>query len=430
MGNAVVVIGAQWGDEGKGKIVDFLAENADLVVRFNGGNNAGHTINVEGKTYKLHLLPSGVVRNKMVVIGNGVVVDPKILLEEMEMLRGMGYEPNLALSDRAHVIMHYHRLFDSVADKMDKIGTTGRGIGPAYSDKAKRTEALRVIDFVGSGFKERIGKILESKRHDLEKAGIIKSQKDFDAYKASLISEYEGYAEIIRPYVSDTVYIINEAMEEGKSVLFEGAQGTLLDIDHGTYPYVTSSSSCAGGACTGAGVGPGKISRVTGVAKAYTTRVGEGPFPTELHGEAGEALRNAGSEYGTTTGRARRCGWLDLVILKYAKLVNGITDLAITKLDVLCGMKKVKICVAYEINGKRTERFPSSFEALEKAKPVYIEVDGWQKWSAQEAKTIVKKGIRGLPENAQKYLKLIEERTGVPVSIVSIGPGREETIIA
>jgi len=429
MGNTVVVIGAQWGDEGKGKIVDFLAENADIVVRFNGGNNAGHTVKADGRTYKLHLLPSGVVRNKMVVIGNGVVVDPKILLEEMEMLRGMGYEPNLALSDRAHVIMHYHRLFDSVADKMGKIGTTGRGVGPAYSDKAKRTEALRVIDFVGNNFKERIVSILESKRHDLEKAGIIKNQKDFDAYKASLISEYEGYAEIIRPYVSDTVYIINEAIDEGKNVVFEGAQGTLLDVDHGTYPYVTSSSTCAGGACTGAGVGPGKIKRVAGVAKAYTTRVGEGPFPTELHGEEGEALRNAGSEYGTTTGRARRCGWLDLVILKYAKLVNGITDLAITKLDVLSGMKKIKICVAYEIDGKRTDRFPSSFEALEKAKPVYIEADGWQKWSAKEAKAVVKKGIRGLPENAQKYLKLIEELTGIPVSIVSIGPGRDETII-
>ncbi|MFH1237275.1 MAG: adenylosuccinate synthase [Candidatus Aenigmatarchaeota archaeon] len=429
MFDSTVVVGAQWGDEGKGKIVDFLADKADVVVRFNGGNNAGHTIKANGDTFKLHLIPSGVVRNKQIIIANGVVVDPKILIEEVKMLRKMGYEPNLMVSANAHVIMHYHKVFDTSGDKKGRIGTTGRGIGPAYSDKANRTDAIRVADFVGSAFEARLAKILESKKEDLLKHGVIPDAKELDNYKASLATEYRKYADFIRPYVYDTSMVINHALEDGKSVLFEGAQGTLLDVDHGTYPYVTSSNTCAGGACTGAGVGPGRITNVVGVTKAYTTRVGEGPFPTEMKDDEGERLREAGCEYGTTTGRPRRCGWLDFVVLKYAKMVNGLTSLAITKLDVLSGMDKIKVCIAYEIDGKKTDRMPSTIEELEKAKPVYIELDGWPKWSEEEAKRIASSGLGALPEQARQYLKFIESKAGVPISIVSIGPGRDETIV-
>ena len=429
MFDSTVVVGAQWGDEGKGKIVDFLADKADIVVRFNGGNNAGHTIKANGDTFKLHLIPSGVVRNKQIIIANGVVVDPKILIDEVEMLRKMGYEPNLMVSSNAHVIMHYHKIFDTHGDKKGKIGTTGRGIGPAYSDKANRTDAIRVADFVGSAFEARLAKILESKKEELLRHGVISDVKELDNYKASLATEYRKYADFIRPYVYDTSMVINHALEDGKSVLFEGAQGTLLDVDHGTYPYVTSSNTCAGGACTGAGVGPGRITNVVGVTKAYTTRVGEGPFPTEMKDDEGERLREAGCEYGTTTGRPRRCGWLDFVVLKYAKMVNGLTALAVTKLDVLSGMDKIKVCTAYEIDGKKTDRMPSTIEELEKVRPVYTELDGWPRWSEEEAKNIARSGLEALPEQARQYLKFIENKAGVPISIVSIGPGRDETIV-
>jgi adenylosuccinate synthase len=429
MFDSTVVVGAQWGDEGKGKIVDFLADKADVVVRFNGGNNAGHTIKANGDTFKLHLIPSGVVRNKQIIIANGVVVDPKILIDEVEMLRKMGYEPNLMVSSNAHVIMHYHKIFDTHGDKKGKIGTTGKGIGPAYSDKANRTDAIRVADFVGVAFETRLAKILESKKEDLLRHGVIPDAKELDNYKASLATEYRKYADFIRPYVYDTSMVINHALENGKSVLFEGAQGTLLDVDHGTYPYVTSSNTCAGGACTGAGVGPGRITNVVGVTKAYTTRVGEGPFPTEMKDDEGERLREAGCEYGTTTGRPRRCGWLDFVVLKYAKMVNGLTALAVTKLDVLSGMDKIKVCIAYEIDGKKTDRMPSTIEELEKVRPVYTELDGWPGWSEEEAKNIARSGLEALPEQARQYLKFIENKAGVPISIVSIGPGRDETIV-
>jgi adenylosuccinate synthase len=429
MADTVVVVGAQWGDEGKGKVVDFLSENADLVVRFNGGNNAGHTVKTAGNTFKLHLLPSGVVRGKLSVIANGVVVDPGVLLEEIRLLKERGFEPNLAISDKAHVIMHYHRVFDTSSDKKSKIGTTGRGIGPAYSDKARRTGAIRMADFVDGSFGKKLESVLKGKKYELLKFGVIRKPGEFGAYASLLINEYKAYGERIKPYICDTSTLINQAIEDGKNVLFEGAQGTLLDVDHGTYPYVTSSNSCAGGACTGAGVGPTKIKRVIGVSKAYTTRVGEGPFPTELQDQTGESIRKAGNEYGTTTGRPRRCGWLDLVMLKYAKMVNGLTSLALTKLDILSGMEKIKICIAYEIDGKRTEHFPSSSETLEKAKPVYVEMGGWKKWDDCEAGAIVNNGIEGLPENARKYIEFIENKVSVPISIVSIGSGREETIV-
>jgi adenylosuccinate synthase len=424
MGDSVVVVGTQWGDEGKGKVVDFLAGDADLVVRFNGGCNAGHTVNVRDKKFKLHLIPSGVVRNKLVVIGNGVVVDPKVLLEEIRTLKKMGYEPNLAISEKAHVVMDYHRFLDSNIDKKVKIGTTGRGVGPAYSDKAGRTGALRVIDLVSDGSEKKIERILESKKDDLLRFGVV--EKVFGEYKNLVIREYGEYAEKIRPYVTDTTVLVNRALDEGKKVLFEGAQGVLLDLDHGTYPYVTSSNTCAGGACTGAGIGPNRINRIIGVTKAYTTRVGEGPFPTELKDETGERLRKAGNEYGTTTGRPRRCGWIDLVILKYAKMVNGLTELAMTKLDVLDGVNPIKLCVAYEINGKRIENFPSLSDTLAKVRPVYIEMEGWERLDRE---MIVKEGYRALPEQARAYLERVEKEAGTPIRIISFGSERNETIV-
>lgn len=425
MGEAAVVVGTQWGDEGKGKIVDFLSEDADVVVRFNGGNNAGHTIKVQDKTFKLHLIPSGAVRNKLSVIGNGVVVDPKVLIEEIGMLKEMGRELNLAVSEKAHVIMHYHRVMDSRGDIKVKIGTTRRGVGPAYSDKAKRSEALRVVDLVSNGFKDKMERILDDKKDELVRKGVVK-KGEFKKYKHSLVEEYKEYAKTIKPYIGDTTVLINKAIDDGKKVLFEGAQGILLDLDHGTYPFVTSSNTCSGGACTGAGIGPNKISKIIGVVKAYTTRVGEGPFPTELNEKTGERLRDAGKEYGTTTGRPRRCGWADLVILKYAKMVNGLTELAVTKLDVLNGISPLKLCVSYEINGKRTENFPSSINALSRAKPVYIEMDGWKELDIER---IVKEGYRALPKEAKAYLERMEKETGVPIKIISFGASREETIV-
>ena len=424
MGNSVVVVGTQWGDEGKGKIVDFLAEDTDIVVRFNGGSNAGHTVKVRDKTFKLHLIPSGVVRKKLVVIGNGVVVDPKVLLEEIQTLKKMGYDPNLIISEKAHVVMDYHRFLDSSIDKKLKIGTTGRGVGPAYSDKAGRTGALRIIDLISDGLENKIERILESKKDELLKFGVV--EKVFGEYKLLLLREYKEYAEMIKPYVADTTVLVNQALDNGKKVLFEGAQGVLLDLDHGTYPYVTSSNTCAGGACTGTGVGPNRIKRTIGVSKAYTTRVGEGPFPTELKDRIGEKLREAGNEYGTTTGRPRRCGWIDLVILKYAKMVNGLTELAVTKLDILNGISPLKLCVAYEINGKRIENFPSLSEILAKLKPVYIEMDGWKELDTER---ILKEGYASLPEQARKYLERIEKEAGVPIKIISFGASREKTIV-
>lgn len=427
MADSRVVVGTQWGDEGKGKIVDFLAEDADIVVRYNGGNNAGHTVKAGGKTFKFHLIPSGAVRNKLSVLGNGVAIDPRVFIEELEMLREMGKKPKVVISDKAHVIMDYHRALDVSREKKDpkKLGTTGRGIGPAYSDKAKRTDALRVMDLVDAGFRKRLGSVLDLKKDELLKHGIAKEGKGFEEYKRALFEEYEKYAEAIRPYVGETVPILNQALDRGENVLFEGAQGMLLDVDHGTYPYVTSSSTCAGGVCTGAGVGPTRIGSITGVAKAYTTRVGEGPFPTELNGEKGESIRRAGKEFGTTTGRPRRCGWVDLVILKYAAMVNGLTNLAMTKLDVLTGMDPLKLCVAYEIDGKREEGFPSSSEKLLKAKPIYVEMPGWEEIDAGKVK---EKGYGALPRQAREYVERVEAEVGVPVKIVSFGASRDETV--
>ncbi|MCX7904339.1 MAG: adenylosuccinate synthase [Caloramator sp.] len=422
---SLVVIGAQWGDEGKGKITDFLAEGADVVVRYQGGNNAGHTVIANDKKYKLHLIPSGILyEDKLCIIGNGVVIDPKALLDEIEYLRDEGIRVDnkkLLISDRAHVIMPYHKKIDALSEKKrgsKDIGTTGKGIGPCYTDKHERT-GIRICDLLNKEvFYEKLKANLEVKNR-LIKEIYEDEEMNFD----EIYNSYTEYAEKLKDFITDTSVVLYDSIKEGKKVLFEGAQGTLLDIDYGTYPYVTSSHPIAGGVCIGSGVGPTMIDRVVGVCKAYTTRVGKGPFPTELFDETGEYIREKGFEYGTTTGRARRCGWLDLVILKYAARISGLTSLAITKIDTLAGLEKIKVCTGYEFEGRVIENFPASLEDLAKCKPIYKEFDGWDE-SIQGAKT-----YEDLPENAKKYLKFIEEYTGVRISIVSVGPERENTIV-
>ena len=418
-----VLIGTQWGDEGKGKITDFLAEKADLVVRYQGGNNAGHTVVVGENSFKLHLIPSGILYpDKICVIGNGVVIDPKVLKEELFYLKERGvYANNLRISLRAHIILPYHKKLDELEeeDKGDnKIGTTKRGIGPAYRDKASRT-GIRVSDLLDKQlFAEKLALNLKEKNNLLEKIYGVEGFNFDDLYQ-----EYLEYAEIIKPYAVDTSRLLNEAIENGLKILFEGAQGTLLDLDHGTYPYVTSSHPVAGAACIGAGVGPTKINKVIGVVKAYTTRVGSGPFPTELLDETGEFLRKQGYEFGTTTGRPRRCGWFDGVIARYAARVNGLSGLAVTKLDVLTGLDILKVAVGYRFNGEIIKEFPASLKELSQCEPVYEELPGWK-----EDITAAKK-LSDLPENARNYLKKIEEITGVPITIISVGTRRDQTII-
>lgn len=419
---SVVVLGTQWGDEGKGKIVDFLAEQADVVVRYQGGNNAGHTVVVGDQEYKLHLIPSGILYgNKTCVIGNGVVIDPAVLLKELAYLQARGIDTaNLRLSNRAHVIMPYHRLLDEVEEEKrgnNKIGTTKRGIGPCYVDKDAR-QGIRVVDLMDpEEFSEKLAYNLEAKNHLLERVYGVEGF-DFETVK----NEYLGYAEQLRKYVADTSLIINDAIKAGKNVLFEGAQATLLDIDHGTYPYVTSSHPTAGGACIGAGVGPTSINKVIGVVKAYTTRVGEGPFPTELKNETGDHIRNRGHEFGTTTGRPRRCGWMDAAIIKYAAAVSGIHSFALTRLDILDGLEKLEICVGYKYKGEILREFPASLKVLAQCEPVYEEMDGWKE-DTSKAKT-----YEALPENAKRYIERLSEISGVKFSIVSVGPKRDQTI--
>lgn len=422
--SAFIVLGAQWGDEGKGKMTDYLAEGADVVVRFQGGNNAGHTVEVGDKQYKLHLIPSGILYdNKLNVIGNGVVLDPKALFEEIEYLKGLGVNvtpENLIISDRAQVIMPYHKTLDGLKEKFrgkNDIGTTGKGIGPCYTDKAERS-GIRVCDLLHEDvFKERLKENLDVKNEIISK--VFGGEKfDFD----SVCSEYLDYARRLRPFVKDISVRVYDEIKSGKNVLFEGAQGTLLDIDYGTYPYVTSSNTIAGGVCTGAGVGPTMIKSAVGIAKAYTTRVGKGPFPTELLDEMGDWIREKGHEYGVTTGRARRCGWLDLVILKTAARVSGLTSFAVTKMDTLAGLEKVKVCVGYKYGSEVIDYIPASLEDLAKCEPIYEEFDGWDE-SVGNARSYDE-----LPQNAKTYLKKIEEFTGARVSIISVGPRRDQTI--
>jgi len=423
--STVVAVGAQWGDEGKGKIVDWLGPQADLVARFQGGNNAGHTLVVDGETTILHVVPSGILHDGSInLIGPGVVVDPGILLGEIGKLeqRGILKDPSrLRVSGRAHVILPWHCALDAARERAagkGKIGTTGRGIGPAYEDKVAR-RGVRVADL----------RLTDSLRDKLE---AIAEQKNFELtrmYDGEAIDVDALYAECLEwgrrldPYIDHTGRILDRALRAGKNVLFEGAQGTFLDIDHGTYPFVTSSNCVAGAVCTGSGVGPTKIDRVIGITKAYTTRVGSGPFPTELEGELGEALRRAGAEFGATTGRPRRCGWLDAVLLRESVTVNGLTDLAINKLDVLSGFEELAICIAYEIDGKRSEYFPMTLEETLRAKPIY---ESWPGWTEDLRGTT---RIEELPAKARRYIDRIEALTETPAALLSVGPGREETII-
>lgn len=422
--SAFIVIGAQWGDEGKGKMTDYLAEDADVVVRFQGGNNAGHTVEVGDKQYKLHLIPSGILYDdKTNVIGNGVVVDPKALFEEIEYLEGVGVKvtpEKLLISDRAQLIMPYHKVLDKLKEKArgkNDIGTTGKGIGPCYTDKYERC-GIRVCDLMHEDvFEEKLRENVEAKNLYITKV-LGGEPLNVD----EILKEYLELGKRMRPFVKDTSVKIYDSIKADKNVLFEGAQGMLLDIDYGTYPYVTSSNTTAGGVASGSGIGPRMITNAVGIAKAYTTRVGKGPFPTELNDETGVWIREKGHEYGVTTGRSRRCGWLDLVILKTAVRVSGLTSLAVTKIDTLAGLDKIKVCVGYKFNGEVIDYFPASLEDLAKCEPVYEEFEGWDD-SVADARSYDE-----LPENAKKYIERIEAFTDTNVSIVSVGPKRDQTM--
>ena len=419
----VIVIGAQWGDEGKGKITDLLSRSADVVVRYQGGVNAGHTIVVKGQTFKLHLIPSGILYPETeCIIGCGTVIDPKVLIEELDQLESFNISTrNLLISETAHVTMPYHRLLDTAAEERRgsyKIGTTGRGIGPTYADKSERT-GIRILDLMDEkSLREQLEWTINYKNVILEK---LYNVPPLDPKE--VIEQYLGYAERLRPHVVDTALKIYDAVKRRRNILFEGAQGTLLDLDHGTYPYVTSSNPVAGGACVGTGVGPTMIDRVIGVAKAYTTRVGEGPFPTETDGKIGELLCDRGAEFGTTTGRKRRCGWFDAVIGRYAVRINGMDCLAITKLDVLDELEEIQVCVAYEIDGQRCDDFPSSSRRFAKMRPIYKTLPGWKQSTADC------RSLEDLPREALDYLKFLAELMEVPIAIVSLGASRDQTII-
>jgi adenylosuccinate synthase len=420
---AIVLVGAQWGDEGKGKATDLLGDTVDYVVRYQGGNNAGHTVVIGSEKYALHLLPSGILSPNVVpVIGNGVVIDPAVLLEEIRGLDARGINTSkLVISTNAHLITPYHRTIDKVSERFlgkSKIGTTGRGIGPAYADKISRI-GIRVQDlFDRSILEQKLEGALNDKNQVLTK---VFNRKNMSV--AEILEEYLAYAEILRPYVTDTSLLLDKALKAGKTVLLEGSQGTLLDVDHGTYPFVTSSNPTAGGACTGSGIGPKAITRVIGIVKAYTTRVGSGPFPTELLDEDGEKLRTIGHEYGTTTGRNRRCGWYDAPIARYAVRINGLTDFFLTKLDVLTGWEKIPVCVAYDVDGTRHDELPASQTDFHHAKPIYEYLPGWKE-DISKART-----LSDLPKNAQDYVKYLEEISGAPMSAIGVGPGRDETIV-
>ena len=420
----IVIIGTQWGDEGKGKVVDLLAEDADIVVRFQGGNNAGHTMVVEGEQFISHLVPSGILQGKLCIIGNGLVVDPKVLISEMDYLvsKGIDAGPNaIKISERAHLIMPYHQAVDHAREKKKgdkKIGTTGRGIGPAYEDKATR-RGVRFTDLLNpNAFGEKVAMILD------ERNFYLKNYLGADDLELEpIIENYTGFAKRLAPHITNVSVTIYDAIRKGRQILFEGAQGTHLDIDHGTYPFVTSSNTVAGNACSGAGVGPKEISGVIGIVKAYTTRVGQGPFPTELFDDIGDRIQSIGAEFGATTGRRRRCGWLDTVIIRNAVRLNGLTGLAITKLDVLGGLDTLQICTGYEYRGQRIDHFPADLEVLAECRPIYETLPGWSEDIS---------GIRqfdALPQHTQSYLKRIEELVKTRIDIVSVGPGREETIV-
>ncbi|GBF32431.1 adenylosuccinate synthetase [Desulfocucumis palustris] len=421
--STVVLIGAQWGDEGKGKVTDFLAAQAHMVVRYQGGNNAGHTVVADGREFKLHLIPSGILYpGKPCLIGNGVVLDPEVFIQELDSLEKRGVNTdNLRISPRAHVIMPYHRKLDACEENRkgaNKIGTTGRGIGPAYGDKAARV-GIRMADMIDpEEFGPKLKKILEDKNQLLQK---YYNEEGFDFQE--MFETYSRYGQRLAKFVEDISVIINRSIDQGQHILFEGAQGTLLDLDHGTYPFVTSSHPVAAAACLGAGLGPTKINKVMAVAKAYVTRVGEGPFPTELKDDLGNYLREKGREFGTTTGRPRRCGWFDGVVARYATRINGLDYLAITKLDVLTGLESLKICTGYNYRGELLTEFPPTLKVLGECQPVYEEMPGWK----EDISSV--KSFAELPETARAYLNRISQISGAPVGIVGVGPGREQTLI-
>ena len=423
---AVVIVGTQWGDEGKGKVIDILSEHADIIARYQGGNNAGHTVVVGEKEFTFHLIPSGILHSgKKCVIGSGVVIDPEALISEIEDLeaKGIVFDGRLFISARAHVTMPYHKILDRTIDEKrgkGKIGTTGRGIGTTYMDKTARV-GIRICDFLDSEvLKEKLEIGLEEKNDLLR---MLKSSHRLDCKK--ILKEYTDYAKKIKPFAVDTSLMVNKAVDNGENVLFEGAQGTFLDIDFGTYPYVTSSHPISGGVCTGIGIGPTKIDRVVGVVKAYSTRVGGGPFPTELKGELAEKLRNAGpiGEYGRTTGRPRRCGWFDAVVARQSAIINGLDYIAVTRLDILDNFSKIKICTGYNYKGKIVHEFPPLLKVVENCNPVYEEMEGWNKDTSEI------KNFSELPENARLYLKKISGLMKTKLCMVSIGPAREQTII-
>jgi len=415
-----LVIGTQWGDEGKGKVVDYYARDTDYVVRFQGGANAGHTIKVGDEVYKLHLTPSGVIQGKTAIIANGVVVDPEILIHEINDLTKRGKKPRLLISDRVNIIMPYHKILDGAEEQYlgeKKIGTTKKGIGPCYSDKIARN-GIRAIDLLDK----------ETLSRKLDQILIIK-QRIFDAYeidqkldKKKILETYLNYGKQLKEFITTTHIVLNNAIKSEKNILLEGAQGTMLDVDYGTYPYTTSSHTIAGGSTIGCGIGPHKINDIIGIVKAYTTRVGGGPLPTELFDKNGEHLQQKGHEFGTTTNRPRRCGWLDLVVVKHSCIISGITKIAITKLDVLDGLKTIKICTKYNLNGKKIDFFPANINDVEKCKPVYKEFKGWEKINKDA------KSISDLSKDVKDYLKFIEKELDTPIALVSIGPGRNETI--
>jgi adenylosuccinate synthase len=422
--SVTLIVGSQWGDEGKGKIVDLLSHDADYVARYQGGANAGHTIVINGRKMILHLIPSGIFTpNAKCIIGNGVVVDPESLLEEIHAIQNLGIEVagRLFISSKAHLIMPYHKLIDKAmeAAKIEKsIGTTGRGIGPAYIDKAKR-DGIRFCDLIDeSYFNQKLYEAVEAANHYLISffgaTGLIPGE---------VIEHYKDIRTEILPYIKETTLILNEAIKAGKKIVVEGAQGTLLDVDHGTYPFVTSSNPSAGGACTGLGIPPTSINKIIGIMKAYTTRVGNGPFPTELFDETGDLLRKTGAEFGSTTGRPRRCGWLDLIAAKYTVMVNGITDIALTKLDVLNQLPEIKVCMGYDFHGEILDQFPADIRILNEIKPVYKSVPGWM----QDICSI--KNINDLPKATHDYFDLIESTTGAKISLVSLSPDRDDTIL-
>ncbi|WP_079710118.1 adenylosuccinate synthase [Paraliobacillus ryukyuensis] len=419
--SSVVVVGTQWGDEGKGKITDFLSQNAEVVARYQGGNNAGHTIKFDGVTYKLHLIPSGIFfQEKTSVLGNGMVIDPKAIVEELQYLHDKGVTTeNLRISNRAHVILPYHIKLDLLQEEdkgIHKIGTTKKGIGPAYMDKAART-GIRIADLLDKEvFREKLVQNLAEKNRLFTKV-----YETEEIQVEDILKDYYEYGQQIAKYVTDTSVVLNDALDQGRRVLFEGAQGVMLDIDQGTYPFVTSSNPIAGGVTIGSGVGPSKIDHVVGVSKAYTTRVGDGPFPTELQDEIGDKIRDVGNEYGTTTGRPRRVGWFDSVVVRHARRVSGITDLSLNSIDVLTGIETLKICVAYKYKGEIMEEFPASLKVLAECEPVYEELPGWT-----EDITAVKT-LHELPENARHYIERISQLTQIPLSVFSVGPDRTQT---